>query len=110
MEAEVKNDSIINEQKKDFALNKANETKKRVCLNVVKLNICNKCNLFLFFFLIKFIKARIEYPENLYSVVGEHYEIVFKSEFLLFSSANRDDVYLWGTNIYSTNSDFLKGI
>ncbi len=66
VKAEVKNDGI-NYQEKDkddikpttqmqsttSALNKANETKKRVRLNIVKCIgycICNKCNKFFFLF------------------------------------------------------------
>ena len=64
-----------------------------------------------FFYLIKVIRARIKYPKNVNSgVPGEYYEILFKSEFLLFSNANRNGVAVYGTDHYMISSDLLKGI
>ncbi|CAI2179858.1 9918_t:CDS:2 [Funneliformis geosporum] len=59
----------------------------------------------------RFIKARLDYPEDFSDeFVDVYYEVKIKSEFLLFSNAVRSDIDLWGTGVYCSGSDVFKAL
>jgi len=52
---------------------------------------------------------KIRYPdENLGTDVGDYYEVIFESKYLI--SANKKGTGLWGTKIYTSDSDYLKAL